>query len=233
MNLETWLATATKNLAPKAVVKVREDISMHVETAVNRYQLERHSELEALELAVKDLGDAKIAARGFEKAYLTVSDMQGLAADQKIVANKIWFSVLWGVIFAYLMYDNFSFPSRYWDKIDWHFAIFALIVAVQFFLNGMIARKYSLRKYVLPRIIVTLIYFFSYILMPLWHISTFEKLNQANAKYSWARRTYEVIGSIKLTTDQTGFVVGTVVMILFGIFTLSSNYSKWRKLKFL
>jgi hypothetical protein len=123
MNLETWLATATKNLAPKAVVKVREDISMHVETAVNRYQLERHSELEALELAVKDLGDAKVAARGFEKAYLTTADMIGLADDQKMVANKIWLSVLWGLIFAYLMYENLSFPSRYWGKIDWHFAI--------------------------------------------------------------------------------------------------------------
>ena len=53
MNLETWIATATENLVPKAAQKVREDIGFHVETAVNRYQLERHSEFEALELAVK------------------------------------------------------------------------------------------------------------------------------------------------------------------------------------
>jgi hypothetical protein len=233
MNLETWIATASENLVPKAAEKVREDISMHVETAVNRYQLEQYSELEALKLAVKDLGDAKVAARGFEKAYLTNIELDLLASDQKTVANKIWLSMLWFGIFIYLIISNLSIPIRYWNTIDWHYCVFTFIIAIQFFLNGLIARKYTLRTYLLPRIVLTLIYFLCYILMSFWHYSTFEKINQANAKYSWARKTYEFIGDTKLTTDQIGFIVGTAVMILFGMFYLSANYSKWRKLRFL
>jgi hypothetical protein len=103
VNLENWIKTATENLVPKAAVKVCEDISMHVETAVNRYQLEHHSELEALELAVNDLGDAKIAARGFEKTYLTLQEHEAFVTEKKGLQINCGLD-LYGLFYLLLVY---------------------------------------------------------------------------------------------------------------------------------
>jgi hypothetical protein len=147
MNLETWLATATKNLAPKAVVKVREDISMHVETAVNRYQLERHSELEALELAVKDLGDAKVAARGFEKAYLTVAELDNFQKLKLHALNYVWFGIC-QLGFA-IWFLRLNLKS---SKLSWSGMIFSLTLCIYTFLDFFMAKKLSLKSYTISRI---------------------------------------------------------------------------------
>ncbi len=145
MTLEQWLYTATQNLVPKAAQKVREDIEFHVETAMRRYQIEGKSELEATEFAIRDLGYPKVAARGFEKTYLTKSELNLLASDQETIANKIWLSIPWFVAFIYVTITNFSHSVEFWNLQPWQFSVFTFIITIQFLINGIIARKYSLK----------------------------------------------------------------------------------------
>lgn len=233
MTLEQWLYTATQNLVPKAAQKVREDIEFHVETAMRRYQIEGKSELEATEFAIRDLGYPKVAARGFEKTYLTKSELNLLASDQETIANKIWLSIPWFVAFIYVTITNFSHSVEFWNLQPWQFSVFTFIITIQFLINGIIARKYSLKTYIMPRILITTFYFLCYAVTTIWNYSTFEKLNQVTAKYGWITKTYEFIGGTKLTEYQIEFTVGTAVLILFGASFLYLNYSRWRKLRFL
>ncbi len=226
MNLETWLATATENLAPKAVVKVREDISMHVETAVNRYQLERHSELEALELAVKDLGDANISTRGFEKAYLTISELEGFSNDHKEAANSIR-SVTFGLILAVLL--------TVWDLKTpdaEHLAFFFLTMASFSFFSSVLARKYSLKLYIKPKILLNVFYFLISGIILIWYCSVIGGVNQIGLKNNVVN-SQRIIGDTRMTAAQIGFVLSMIWMVMHGLFLAQSDYVKWRKMRYL
>ena len=79
--LQTWLETATHNLAPRAVTQISNEITAHVQSAASQHQLEGMGEDEALELAVRELGSAKAAARGYRRAHLTVGEFKALSGS--------------------------------------------------------------------------------------------------------------------------------------------------------
>jgi hypothetical protein len=205
MNLETWIATATENLAPKAVQKVREDITMHVETAVNRYQLERHGELEALEMAVKDLGDAKIAARGFEKAYLTKNDLENFSYDQKQAKDQLWFGV---ILFGFSI---LSLKINLSEQISsWNMSIFMLLYALYCISNGYAALRFTLKSYIEPRMILNFLLAFSLIAL-----SVITKM------------------SLKTDKDTNQFMIIIIFQIIWRFSSIYQDYLKWRKMRFL
>ena len=51
--LKTWLEVAMRNLAPRAVTQISNEITAHVQSATAQRQLEGMSEASALELTVQ------------------------------------------------------------------------------------------------------------------------------------------------------------------------------------
>ncbi len=231
MNLETWLATATENLVPKAELKVREDISMHVENAVNKYQLERQSELEALELAVKDLGDAKIAARGFEKTHLTKREMDSLVSGQKETANKMWLSVFCFVVFILQIIGLSSARQLY------VYSGFTFVTGLQFLFNGLVARKSQLKFYLNLSLILTTIYMILFIAYAISFYLFGIEINRDSIKLSaYMKRSLPdttTIGNTGLTKIEIIGILSYVFMILSGLSSQYSKYLKLRKMRFL
>jgi hypothetical protein len=230
MNLETWLATATENLAPKAVTKVREDISMHVENAVNRYQLERHSELKALELAVKDLGDAKIAARGFENTHLTKKELEKFVTERQSASNQIWIGIMWSVFFIWSFWNNFSLYQDFNSlkvqmiQVSWSSTFFYFIISINYIFNYLIARKNSLKTYISSRIILFAISILTFIPISIWINLDVKSINQRIQKFNPSAIKHDDIGF---------FVVLICCFIVWGLYLLRNDYFKWRKLRFL
>jgi hypothetical protein len=218
MNLETWIATATENLAPKAVVKVREDISMHVENAVNRYQLEGHSELEADRLAVNDLGEAKVAARGFEKTYLTVKEFEDLTVYKTLSSHQIWLSITSFVVSIVFTYANLEFLS-----FSWIYAIFFLYTGIIKLVDCISGKKLKLKNYVIFKIILSII---NVCVGFLFLIQVY-----SDEKFSYLERIRLNLSPLKSQNDwKYLFIVGIYLLI---VFALREKYFKWRKLKFL
>ncbi len=91
-SLQTWLEMATRNLAPRAVTQVSNEINAHVQSAVAQHQLEGMAEDAALELAVRELGSAAAAARGYRRAHLTVGEFKAL--DRHDLPIALWMSVV-------------------------------------------------------------------------------------------------------------------------------------------
>lgn len=233
MNLETWIETATENLAPKAVEKVREDILMHIDNAVQRYQLERHSELEAFELAVRDLGDAKIAARGFEKAYLTVKELETFITEKKGTSNQLWFGFIWFTFFIFSLYNNLKLYNDLKSlqvqsiQISWSTTAFYCILAFNNILSGSIARNFSLHSYIIARIILQIFNLFTLILVSIWMTFDVKSIHQKMREFDPSR----------IKSDEPWFfLIFNVVLIVAGsflLFLLRKDYLKWRKLRFL
>jgi hypothetical protein len=218
MNLENWLATATENLAPKAVTKVREDISMHVETAVNRYQLERHSELEALDLAVDDLGDAKIAARGFEKAYLTNKELDGFSSARNHGSHQLWISLICFGIFIFSVQLTLGFP-----KISWIFPIFILCIGLLRLVDYLLIKILELKKYSIFKIFLS---FFECVASFMFLFQTY-----AEEKNSQIERLKVGI-SIRNSQFDWKYLILIAINLLI-LFSLWKSYEKWRKMRFL
>jgi hypothetical protein len=90
--LQTWLETATRNLAPRAVTQISNEITAHLQSAAAQHRLEGMGEDAALELAVRELGSAKAAARGYRRAHLTIGEFKALNRHDLPIAS--WMSVL-------------------------------------------------------------------------------------------------------------------------------------------
>jgi hypothetical protein len=231
MNLEHWLYTATYNLVPKAALKVREDIEFHVETATRRYQLEGRSELEATEFAIRDLGYPKIAARGFEKTHLTKREMDDLVSGQKATADKIWFSIFWFVVFISELF--WLRPARQF----YVYSAFTIVVGLQFFLNGFIARKKQLKSYLNLSLILTLTYMILFIAFIISSYLFAVEINHDSQKLSADMKLMlpdtTTIGNTGLTKDGIFGTLSYVLLVLSGLFSQYRKYSKLRKLRFL
>jgi hypothetical protein len=148
MTLETWLETARANLAPRARELVREQITEHFQNASHRYQVEGKGEVEARELAIKDLGDAKAAARGFEKAYLTQEELESFVNLKKDAAKFnnliIALSMLPTAVLALNHFMNKGLWLTSFSPISFYFAcIFSFRGTIRF----LIARIASLRSF--------------------------------------------------------------------------------------
>jgi len=79
-----------RNLAPRAVTQISNEITAHVQSATAQCQPEGMSEASALELAVQQPGSAKVAARGYRRAHLTATKFQMLGrGDPKQIVRRV------------------------------------------------------------------------------------------------------------------------------------------------
>ena len=107
--LQNWLQTATDNLAPRAVTQISNEITAHVRSAAAQHQLEGMAENAALELAVKELGSAKAAARGYRQAHLTATEFQMLRrGDCTQIVTRVLFIVIYIGLAAFQFGSGFG-----------------------------------------------------------------------------------------------------------------------------
>jgi hypothetical protein len=202
-DLETWLETARKNLAPRAKEIVREQITEHFAAALDQYLLEGKSLLEAQALALADLGSASVAAKKFEQAYLTNKQLKSLIAAKEssgrnvlpiLAVSVVMFSDWYRVFFV-----KFHDPSGLYFLSPWFSTLLFLLMVVQ----KIAANNFSLRNFVLLETVLTGL---SVCLMTV--------LSYVNKDF--------FLGS------HYNFVI--VLLILAGIYTIFTRVPSWRKL---
>jgi hypothetical protein len=99
MNFETWFETATKNIAQSELPKLRNELENHVFEAVQAHQQIGMMALEAEQKAVLELGDPKIAARGFARIHLTKRDWRRIHSPSLgLRLFSLIFAVLWWIV---------------------------------------------------------------------------------------------------------------------------------------
>lgn len=92
-NLAGWLAIATADLAPSAQSRIRAEIETHYAEALQMKLANGLPEAQASAAALKDLGNAHIAAWRFSREYLT-------NLDTKLVALQVGTQLAMGTIWA-------------------------------------------------------------------------------------------------------------------------------------
>jgi hypothetical protein len=138
-SLENWLSVATQNLEPRAAQKVWNEIAEHVENSVHQHQLEGMSEFEARALAVKELGDAHVSAKEFERTYLTASEFERLTKNKKQAKGLIWIGLAFLGVSAWMLYSQVSASS-----VSLPLLLFYLSQALYYGVRGLAARRWSL-----------------------------------------------------------------------------------------
>ncbi len=94
--LKQWIVAATKNLIPTAIASITKEITDHYQTSLEKYEARGISSIEAESLALQDLGLPKVAARGFEREYLTKDQVRRFSPESKrSVWAKAMISVVW------------------------------------------------------------------------------------------------------------------------------------------
>jgi hypothetical protein len=81
MNFQDWFALATKNIAKSELPQLRNELEAHVVDAINVHQQTGITTLEAEQKAMLELGDPKIAARGFARTYLTAEEARRVGLE--------------------------------------------------------------------------------------------------------------------------------------------------------
>jgi cation transport ATPase len=85
--LKQWIVVATINLTPTAIASITKEITDHYQTSLEQYEVRGISRVEAESLAVRDLGLPKVAARGFEREYLTKDQARRFLPESK---RSLW-----------------------------------------------------------------------------------------------------------------------------------------------
>jgi hypothetical protein len=78
MTLETWLHQATRHLSKDSIAQVRSEIQEHYRLALEAAIGSGASPMEADQLAIEALGDAKLANRQYRKVLLTSTEARML-----------------------------------------------------------------------------------------------------------------------------------------------------------
>jgi hypothetical protein len=81
MNFENWFEIATKNIAKTERSKIRNELEAHVFDAINAHQQTGMTMLDAEQKSVLELGDPKVAAREFERTYLTTEQARRVGLE--------------------------------------------------------------------------------------------------------------------------------------------------------
>jgi hypothetical protein len=92
-SLDLWLGLATKGISRQGKERIRDEISAHYEDALHEGLQQGLTKIEAHIAAMESLGDARKAARGFRRNYLTEKETKW-AEDEK---RPQWGS-LWGIL---------------------------------------------------------------------------------------------------------------------------------------
>jgi uncharacterized membrane protein len=91
VNFEQWFEIATKNIAESELPKIRTELENHVFDTIEAQQQTGILALKAEQKAVFELGDPKIAARGFQREYLTRDQARRFMPESK---SSIWFKII-------------------------------------------------------------------------------------------------------------------------------------------
>src|SRR5579872_5474279 len=102
-DLYEWLEIATKKLAPPAKARVKLEIEAHYDEAVAAHQAAGSLEYASLAEALAELGDAKAAARHFQKRHLTEGEFRTIEGMLKSAKN-IYYLLSGYFIFAVFAY---------------------------------------------------------------------------------------------------------------------------------
>ena len=148
--LDTWLETATHNLAPRAVTQIGNEITAYVQSAAAQHQLEGMNEGAALELAVRELGSAQAAARGYRRAHLTIGEFKALDRHDLPIAQ--WMSL---AIPAYAMAIWFNLTSRT-PQLEMMFFHSGMIVFSLLFLVSSLCKLFERKAFFLLLTILAL-----------------------------------------------------------------------------
>ena len=154
MTFEEWFSIATKNIAPSELEPLRSELEGHVSDALNSYRQAGLSRLEAEEKAVLELGDPKIAARGFQKSHLTVQDARRLGRDfparsRELAKKAIWIvNVFWVVNwFFFLPWLSNGFGQHYLSLADQGVSFFrGMFLLVPAYCLLMLLERFLLKR---------------------------------------------------------------------------------------
>jgi hypothetical protein len=91
VTFDQWFTVATKNIAESELPKIRTELENHVFDTIEAQQQTGILALEAEQKAVLELGDPKVAARGFAREYLTRDQARRFAPESK---STIWFKII-------------------------------------------------------------------------------------------------------------------------------------------
>jgi hypothetical protein len=99
-SLAEWLDTATEKLSRPAKERIKLEIKSHFEDAVETHRAEELTEAQAQARSLTDLGDAKAAAKRFQKNHLTELEAKRLEAT--LSSYQRWSRSLWMNGFSYV-----------------------------------------------------------------------------------------------------------------------------------
>ena len=85
--LESWLASATLDLALSERQRIFDEISAHVSDAIAHQTAQGVTQADAEARAIEDLGDAQVARAAFQRTCYTVSDERRL---EKLLGRSWW-----------------------------------------------------------------------------------------------------------------------------------------------
>ncbi len=113
--LEQWLSKATKNLTLTAISSITKEITDHYQTSLEKYEARGISSTEAQQKSVFELGNPKMAARGFEREYLTKEQARRFIPESR---QTIWFKIMlvvvWVTILGLFFLDfRFRYPTLF------------------------------------------------------------------------------------------------------------------------
>ena len=206
-NLNIWLDTAHKNLVPEAQRLISEQILEHFANAVERYQLEGKTVLEAEAKALADLGDASQAAKKFEQSYLTFAEMEEFAKPRDR-ARQMGYSLSFIVLLAGGLSSYFALQA---NSFNWIISIFTLGIGFYSGLTVYVARHYSLKIYILYGWIA------GASVVPLYAYFVFDQYQK-----------------LPIRLPFTNYVpLGLVFLTIWTIWQLPRCISSWRKLSML
>jgi hypothetical protein len=108
MNFDQWFAIATKNIAESELPKLRNELENHVLEAIAAHEQMSHSKFEAEQKAVLELGDPKIAARGFARSHLTTEEARRVGLETVFIPK--WTKWAGAILLIAMTYSLIMFP---------------------------------------------------------------------------------------------------------------------------
>jgi cation transport ATPase len=199
------LEVATKNLAPRAAVKVREDITEHVELSMEHHVAQGMDELEARVLAVKELGEAKHSKQQFEKAYLTQEELGKAEKEKEHAVKSGWFAL---VFLAILILYATTYRAEMNLLTIWASPLFLVSNIFWHGTRWWAAKTLNLTRYFFSQLLIQPIVFAGYII-------SFANSGMFPTSSLWG---------------YSGLVLLVFVLILF-LFAMKDYFAKWQKSK--
>jgi hypothetical protein len=154
VNFENWFATATKNIAESELPKIRNELEAHVFEAVQAHQQTGISTLEAEQKAVLELGDPKIAARGFARSHLTTEEARRIGLETVAIPKWVkWTGAIFmiAIAFVFIMFPvwiSTTYPTMttaFTAFCNMEFAGAAMLLLAAWLEQRMFARRASVR----------------------------------------------------------------------------------------